>query len=48
MVAQAAQGGLVRTGSGGVLGDEDYERARAEGYAMSLEEAVAFALEEPD
>jgi non-specific serine/threonine protein kinase len=28
------------------LGDEEYERARAEGYAMTLDEAVAFALEE--
>jgi predicted ATPase/class 3 adenylate cyclase len=27
------------------LGDEEYDRARAEGYAMSLKEAVAFALE---
>jgi predicted ATPase/class 3 adenylate cyclase len=30
------------------LGDEEYEEARAEGYAMSFDEAVAFALEESD
>jgi len=28
------------------LGDEEYEAVRAEGHGMTLEEAVAFALEE--
>ncbi|HZA27539.1 MAG TPA: hypothetical protein VE915_07850, partial [Actinomycetota bacterium] len=27
------------------LGDEEYEQSRAEGYAMSPDDAVAFALE---
>lgn len=27
------------------LGDDQYEQARAEGYAMTLDEAVAFALQ---
>ena len=29
------------------LGDQAFEAARAEGYAMTLDEAVAFALQEP-
>jgi hypothetical protein len=29
----------------GALGGQEYEQARAEGYAMSLDEAVAYALE---
>ena len=27
------------------LGDEEYEQSRAEGYAMSLDDVVAIALE---
>jgi hypothetical protein len=30
------------------LSEEEYERARAEGYAMTFDEAMAFALEEPE
>jgi predicted ATPase/class 3 adenylate cyclase len=30
------------------LGDEGYEEARAEGYAMGFEEAIAFALEDTE
>jgi predicted ATPase len=39
--------GDAEAGAKQALGDQGYERARAEGYAMSLKEAVAFALEEP-
>jgi predicted ATPase/class 3 adenylate cyclase len=31
-----------------VLGDQEYEQARAEGYAMSLDEAITFALDESE